>query len=398
MLSFQDAQRTMLEAVPEPGRETVALRRALGRVPARDLSVPRDYPDTRRSAVDGYAVRFDGGTSFRPVGEVVAGQIPESRLEPGECVAVMTGGTVPDEADCVVMVEDCDETDGLVSVNVPLRAGALINEPGSEAASGEPLLRRGARLTQARYAALFYAGVPEVPVYEPPSVGVLITGQELREVEDRPAPGKAFNTNRYILEAFLHAVGTPCSLERQAPDDEDAMRQALDELSEHCAFVVSSGAVSMGRYDYVKKIFRESGFSLLVEGTRIKPGSPLMVAERDGKLFFGMPGYPAAFLTNALLYLVPALKKASGRSDYDHRPINATLKTPLHARRGRMDAARACLELENGEWFASDPGSQRTSHFLNFARVNGLVLVPESAGDLPAGSAVKALSFDLELT
>jgi molybdopterin molybdotransferase len=398
MLSFQDAKQTILDAVSGPGTETVPVRRALGRVLAEELSVPRDYPDTRRSAVDGYAVRFGDGASFRLVGEVVAGGAPACGLEPGECIAVMTGGTVPDEAECVVMVEDCQETDGRVTVRVPLEAGALINEPGSEATAGTALLRAGVRLDRSRYPVLFYAGIAEVEVYGPPRVGVLITGDELREVEDGPATGQVFNTNRYILESFLDAIGTPCTAERRVPDDEDALRRALDELSASCDFIVSSGAVSMGRYDYVKRIFRESGFCLLVERTAIKPGSPLMVAERGGRLFFGMPGYPAAFLTNALLYLVPALKKASGRGDYDHHPVGATLGTPVHSRRGRLDAARVRLAMEDGRWVASSPGSQTTSHFLNFAEVNGLVLLPESVGDLPAGSAVEALCFDLELT
>jgi molybdopterin molybdotransferase len=310
----------------------------------------------------------------------------------------MTGGTVPDEADCVVKVEDCEEVEDRVSPRVSLEPGALINEPGSEAPAGWGILDSGRRLDDSCYPVLFCAGISQVEAYRRPSVGILITGDELREVEDGPEVGQEFNTNRYILESFFEAIGIPCARQQWVPDEQDATREALNELSECCDFIVSSGAVSMGRYDYIKRVFRDSDYSLIVERTAIKPGSPLMVAQRAGKLFFGMPGYPAAFLTNALLYLVPALKKASGRGDFEHRRFNAVLRTALHARRGRLDAARAHLEIQDGRWTASDPGSQRTSQFLNFTDVNGLALVPASEGAQPAGSTVEVLSFDLELT
>lgn len=398
MLNFNEARRAILRAVKEPGTETIPVRESLGRVLARDLTVPRDYPDTRRSAVDGYALRFGDGESFQLVGEVAAGEIPDCTLEPGQCVMVMTGGTVPERANCVVKVEDCEKDAGRIRVQVAMEPGTYINEPGSETTAGTPLLQAGARLNHGRYSALFYAGISEVEVYKRPRVAVLITGEELREVEDEPAPGKAFNTNRYILESVFSRLGVSCAVDKWIPDRVETTRQALNTLSESCQFVVSSGAVSMGRYDYIKDVFQESDFSLVIEGTAIKPGSPLLVAERSETLFFGMPGYPSAFLTNALLYLVPALKKACGRIDFDHVPIEAELATPMHARRGRLDACRATLEVEDGRWFASDPGSQTTSHFLNFAKVNGLVLLPESMGDQPVGAEVKALCFDLELT
>jgi molybdopterin molybdotransferase len=123
-----------------------------------------------------------------------------------------------------------------------------------------------------------------------------------------------------------------------------------------------------------------------------------MVARRGKTLVIGMPGYPAAFLTNAILYLVPALRKAAGRADFEHRPVGVELGSAMHGREGRLDANRARLAAgRDGRWVAHDPGSQTTSHFLNFAGADGLVLLPESVGDVPAGSRAEALLFDLEL-
>jgi len=397
MLSFDEAQKAILKAVSAPTAETISVRQALGRVLAEELTVPRDYPDTRRSAVDGYAICKGGGAEFKQVGVVAAGDLPEFVLEPGQCAAVMTGGTVPDGADCVVMVEDCVEKKGIVKTNVELEPGALINEPGVEACMGAPLARPGLRINRAVYPALFYAGIAEVKVYRAPRIGILVTGDELREVEAGPARGQVFNTNRYVLESFLDSIGLECEFQTSVPDEETATRQALEEMAKKCDFIISSGGVSMGRFDYIKKIFHDADFSLVVDRTAIKPGRPLMVAERGGKLFFGMPGYPAAFLTNALLYLVPALKKACGRTDYPHRLLNARLTGPMPSRKGRLYLNRAILELVEGEWTAREPGSQKSSHFLNFAKVNGLALLPPNVGKLDAGEMVKVLHLDLEL-
>lgn len=397
MLSFEDALKTILEAVTVPLTETVSIRNTLGRVLAENLTVPRDFPDTRRSAVDGYAIRIGSGSGFKQVGVVAAGGLPDFSLSPGQCAAVMTGGTVPDEADCVVMVEDCEEKSELVVVKASLELGAMINEKGSEARAGTSLARAGLRINRALYPVLFCAGIATVDVFRRPRIGILMTGDELREVEAGPAEGQVFNTNRYIIDSFLEAIGLSCTAWVHVPDEEKETRKKIEEMAEKCDIIVSSGGVSMGRFDYIKKVFRDRDFSLLVEKTAIKPGRPLMVAERRGKLFFGMPGYPAAFLTNAILYLVPALKKASGRTDYAHRLLVADLITPMSSRKGRLYLNRAILESDKGKWAVRDPGAQKSSQFLNFAEVNGLALLPPDVGNLDIGDTVKALHFDLEL-
>ncbi len=398
MLSFEEARRVILEAVQTPGTETISVRDSLGRVLAKDLIVPRDFPDTRRSAVDGYALRFGNGSRFKLVDVIAAGHLPEFTLEPGQCAAIMTGGTVPEGADSVAMVEDCEDEGGIVKVGSVLESGAMINDPAGEATSGSVLVQAGMRINRSIYPTLFYAGISSVEVYSRLKVGVLMTGDELREVEDGPARGQVFNTNLYILESFFDSLGMVCDFKTLVPDEERATRLALEDMAFKSDVVISSGGVSMGRYDYIKKVFSEADFSLLVEGTAIKPGRPLMVAKQGSKLFFGMPGYPAAFLTNTIVYLIPALKKACGRTDYELKWLNAKLTTPMRSRKGKFYLNRAILDLDRGEWTARDPGSQKTSHFLNFADVNGLVLMPETVGNLDAGATVQALHFDVELT
>ncbi len=398
MLSFQECRSVIFEAVSVCETETISVRQSMGRVLAEDLVVPRDYPDTRLSAVDGYAVRFGSSNHFENRGVVAAGSLPNFKLEAGQSAAVMTGATVPEGSDCVIRVEDCEEVDEIVRTPIDLKKGDLINEIAYETSAGSPLAQKGVRIKHSLYPALFYAGISRIKVYKRPRVGVLMTGNELREVEDGPVKGQVFNTNLYTIESALDALGIKCMYQETVPDDEAATRKALDSMAEKCDFIISSGGVSMGRYDFIKKVFKQTDFSLLIQGTPIKPGRPLMVAEREGKLFFGIPGYPSAFFVNTFLYLVPALKIASGRIDHHYHLFDATLTTPMKSRKGRLYLNRIALQLDEGKWTARNAESQKTSHFLNFANVNGLAYLPEDVGDLDAGETIKALHFDLELS
>jgi molybdopterin molybdotransferase len=398
MMNYKEAKEKILRAIPIPENERVPIRESFGRVLAENLSLARDYPDCRLSAVDGYAFNDNQRGLFQNQGNVAAGRLPEFSLSPGECAAVMTGAAVPEGTDCVVRVEECQELSGNIKHLVPLKQGDLINEPSSEAKAGTPLARTGQVLAKSVYPSLFYAGIPAVSVFRPPRLGILTTGTELRDVGEEPQRGQVFNTNLYILDSFVRSLHLEVAVRQRIEDDEAAIREALESMSRTCDIIISSGGVSMGKYDYVKKILNQSNFNPLIQGTAIKPGRPLMVAEKNGKLFFGMPGYPAAFLTNALIYLVPALKKASGRTDYDYHFIQATLGTPMKSKKGKLYLNRAILKTGPNGWIASDPGSQKTSHFLNFSTVNGLAVLPEDVGKLEVGATVECLHFDLELT
>ncbi|MGE4496784.1 MAG: molybdopterin molybdotransferase MoeA [Deferribacterales bacterium] len=385
MISWQEAKSILNSLVTTYGTEKVSVRESWGRTLAEDITVPRDYPDVNKSAVDGYAFRH-GRKTYRLTGEVAAGEKSGPSVKDDETIFVMTGGTVPHGADTVARVEDCEEKDGVVSIPESIPAGDSVNLAGEEARKGEAVIRKGAVIDKGLYPALFYLGKAEVEVYKKPRVAAFVTGDEILEVEEKFTEGMVFDTNRRILESCLNSVGITPDFFGPIGDTEAEVANAFKEMCRDHDIIISSGGVSMGKYDFVKKVFKEHDFELFIERTRIKPGSPLMVAKRDNKLFLGMPGYPAAFLTNFVFYAVPLFRKALGVADFENKIHKAVLKTEMKARKGRMDVDRAVVTVENGRYCAADPGSQLTSHFINFATVNGLVLIDEDTNSLPAGS------------
>ena len=216
-----------------------------------------------------------------------------------------------------------------------------------------------------------------------------------------------FNTNRYLLEGICRRLDIPFSSVPAVKDDPAEIRRVLEDLGGRCDIVVTSGGVSVGSRDYVRTTLEGEGFDLLLAGTRIKPGRPLHVARRGQALVLALPGYPAAVMANAMLYLVPVLKKAGGRRDYQTTWMQAETCDPFRGRPGSLYLARASLSVKNGGWLARDAGSQMSSHFLNYARTDGLVRLPPAPPEgcgrpdgsfvLPEGSVVDILNFNQEL-
>jgi len=407
IFNYEQALATILEAVAPTTTSMIPVRQGLGRVLAADLQVPRNMPDLPRSAVDGYAVQAAHGPRFTVVQEVRAGVLPDRVLKPGEAAAIMTGAVVPDGADCVVMLEDCRRDGDHVFADTPLEKNALINPVADEAKAGQIFATAGSLINAAVHPAIFCAGLTEISVHRLPRVALLVSGDEVREVEDGPAPGQVFNTNQYILEAVCAGLGVPVVATHTVGDDEKATRDLLAQLESQCDFIITSGGVSKGRFDHLGAILRGDEFELVVGGTAIKPGRPLHVARsKGGTLVFGMPGYPSALLTNAFLYLIPALKKAGGRKDWATRWFPVELAHAQRCRAGKTYLNRVRFERSGDRWLAFDPGSQMSSHFLNFAACNGLVRMPDQIPDgqtkgaftLEPGARVSALDFGWELT
>jgi len=385
MISWQEAKAILNSLTTTYGTEKVSVRDSWGRTLAENITVPRDYPDVHKSAVDGYAFKH-GRKTYKLTGEVAAGDKSGASVKDDETIFVMTGGTVPYGADTVARVEDCEDNDGMITIPESVGAGDSVNLSGEEAKKGEHVISKGVVIDKGLYPALFYLGKSEVEVYKKPRVAAFVTGDEILEVEEKFAEGMVFDTNRRILESCLNSLGIKPDFFGPIGDTEAEVANAFKEMCKDHDIIISSGGVSMGKYDFVKKVFKEHDFELFIEKTCIKPGSPLMVAKRDNKLFLGMPGYPAAFLTNFVFYAVPLFRKALGVIDFENKVHKAILKTEMKARKGRMDLDRAVVTVENGRYTAADPGSQLTSHFINFAQVNALVLIDENTGSLPAGT------------
>jgi molybdopterin molybdotransferase len=297
-LTFEQARGEVLERVAaraaRPAVATVPLDEACGRVLAETVPADRDYPPEPRSMRDGFALQAASTPGeLRVLGEVRAGEPCRFRVGPGEAVEIMTGATVPEGADAVVMVEHVSVADGRLRVPQPVEPGANISPRGSSLRAGACAVEAGTRLTPASTALLASVGAAQVPVFARPRVAILPTGDELVDIGQRPEPWQIRNSNSHALAAQVRrAGGEPVVL----PPARDRLEDTVEALEEALKqdLVLLSGGVSAGKYDLVEQALERFGAVFYFDRVLIQPGQPCVFGRAGETFFFGLPGNPAS--------------------------------------------------------------------------------------------------------
>jgi molybdopterin molybdotransferase len=343
--------------------------------------------------MDGFALRSaDVPATLPVVARVAAGRPAERPLGPGEAMGIATGGVVPDGADAVIPIEDVVEHDNDVQVDRAVDAGDNVRPRGGDLRQGEDVVPAGTRLGPAQLGALAAAGVAEVVCGAVPSAAVLATGTELRRPGEPLAPGEVYEANGLILETQLRSAGA--SVERLAAvaDNEDAHREALTRGLEH-DLLVTSGGVSVGPHDLVRRVEAELGVDEVFWRVAVKPGKPVSFGARERTLVFGLPGNPVSSLVAFELFVRPAVLALQGAADPLPRFAPGRLAAAARRNAARDELVRARLRpSEDGAAVELEPLSGQESHMIaRSAAAEALVLIPRGEGALEAGSPVRYL-------
>lgn len=305
--------------VPLHAREHVSLTQARGRVLAVDAHSDLDLPPFEKSAMDGFAVR---STDFSPpgvsrrlktIGESRAGAPFSGRVAPGECVAIYTGSQVPADCDAVVMVERSRaDGAGFVVLEDQPRQGSNICHRGEDLRIGEQVLRAGRILRPEDLSVLAGVGVEPVPVVRRPRVHLATTGDELVRAHEKPAAGQIREGNTLYLGAALESAGVELVSHGIVRDDERELDAVFARALSEGDALVTTGGVSMGKYDLVGAAFERLGVRPVLHKIAIKPGKPLWFGMAGSKPVFGLPGNPVSCLVGFEVFLRRALAKLSG--------------------------------------------------------------------------------------
>lgn len=307
----------ILEAVPDAASEQpVTLAQALGRVLARDVASDVDLPPFEKSAMDGFAVRAAdfarGPATLRVVGESKAGAGYGGRVAAGECVEIYTGAELPGDCDAVVMVEKSRRDGDAAALDDAPKPGQHVCHRGEDLAVGENALRAGRRLTPVDLAVLAAVGADPVAVRPRVRLGLVTTGDELVPASQRPARGQIREGNTLYLAAAAALAGAEVVNLGIVRDDPDELIARFEHLFATCTAVMTTGGVSMGRYDLVGAAFERCGVRPILHKIAIKPGKPLWFGMRGDVPVFGLPGNPVSCLVGFETFVRPALSKMEG--------------------------------------------------------------------------------------
>jgi molybdopterin molybdotransferase len=395
-MDVDEAARLVLEHTPVLGIERVALAHCLGRVLAEDLVATASLPAFPSSAVDGYAVRAaDAGRQLPVVGESAAGRPYSGTISPGTAARILTGGVLPDGADCVVMLEEVDVLGDMVTVPATLKPGQNFHAPGADLRAGEGVLAVGQQLGPAEIGLAAALGLPRLPLYRRPRVALMSTGDELVEVGGKPGRGQIFDSNRWALLAALSEAGAEVRSLGIGPDQAEPLRERVVGALAEADALVTSGGVSVGTHDLIKPLLESLG-RVHIGRVKLKPGKPFTFATlSEGKLAFGLPGFPVSSLVTFEVFVRPALRKMQGFAQLQRPTLPVRLDYDARATADRTEFQRVTLTREGGELVGQTTGSQSSSRLMSLAGAHALVRIPPGDQGIKAGTTVGAMILAL---
>ena len=443
LLSVEEALDRLVAAIDGPlPAEEVALADALDRVLAAPVRSTIDLPPWDNSAMDGYALHAadTAGASpaspvrLRVVGEVRAGGSAAIEVPPGCAVRIATGAPVPPTADAVLPVESTLDPGGAgTSTNagaggtgvrgaaaIRFRAGETladfclaiaaarpsdhIRRRGGDVLAGAEVLGAGTRLGPSQIALAAAVGRGTVGVHRRPVVGVLSTGDELREPGQDPGDAGIPDANRPGLLAACTAAGAATVDLGIARDSLYSVLGALRPALDRVDAVIVSGGVSVGPYDVVRDAFEAIG-SVELWRVAIQPGKPFAFGrsnprERDGRraFLFGLPGNPVSTLVTFELFVRPVLRRLAGDPERNGTLDRAITDDPLSSAAGRRGFLRVRVARlpdgsperdERGRLRVSLSGAQGSHVLTAMAAADALAVVPESVGRIEPGDEVE---------
>jgi molybdopterin molybdotransferase len=405
MIGYAQAlQRLLAQVEPLPG-EYGALSEASGRVLATDICSPIALPSFDHAAMDGYALRarepLAAGSEHLVHGSQAAGE-PRKAGAISAC-EIMTGACLPEGFDAVVAVERTEllatHPDGAparIRLLDPLTAGNNVRHTGADVAKGSMVLAAGTRIEAAHIMLLAALGLAQVEVLRRARIAIVCTGMELQADPSQPlADGQIYNSNGPYLVAALTVAGAQVLSCETVDDTASTYAAALQRaVGAGADLVISTGAVSMGRYDFVPDTLRRFNAQLLFHKVAIRPGKPVLCARlADGPLILALPGTPMAVAVGFRFFVAPALRAMMGQDT--EPPLYALLDTPQQAKAGLHHFLRATLHQgAEGQLHASVLSQQQPFRIRPFAGADGWVVLPEDAGDCFAGKRIEIVSLE----
>ncbi len=391
LISVAEAlQRVLALAAPLPAEET-PLGDATGRVLAFGLKALRTQPPADVSAMDGYAVRAADLTQapvrLKVIGEVAAGRPFAATVGPGEAARIFTGGVVPHGADAVVIQEVTTRDGDCVEVQKPTSKGRNVRPQGLDFRAGETLFAKGHRLTARDLQLAAGMNHPLLPVHRRPKVALFATGDELVPPGTEPGPGQIVYSNGFALAALAHEEGAAVTDLGVVGDKLEATIAAIRDARELGAdILVTTGGASVGEYDFVNRAFAAEGAALSFWKIAMRPGRPLMHGRLGAMHMLGLPGNPVSSYVCAFLFLVPLIRRLSGRDDLAMPTETAALGVDLPANDERADYLRAKLsDGPNGPVVTPFP-TQDSSMMAPLAQADCLLIREPHAPAAKAGS------------
>ncbi|MCP3739012.1 gephyrin-like molybdotransferase Glp [Rossellomorea sp. BNER] len=361
-------------------------------------------PPFDRSPYDGFAIRSqdteilssNNSLDFKVIDEIPAGNISNKSVGKNQAAKIMTGGAIPEGADAVIMKElVIEKEDGkFISIKRRLKPGENISFKGEDVKEGTEIVSKGTYINPGVKALLATFGYSKVPLVKKPIIGLIATGSELLNVDEPLKPGKIRNSNSHMVSSQIKRSGGIVNYYGQIGDDLEDLSELIQKALYECDFIITTGGVSVGDYDHLPGVYRSINAQELFNKVAMRPGSVTTVAEREGKLLFGLSGNPSACYVGFELFVRPIIRYWNYSDSPYVRCVKAILNKDFPKANPFTRFVRGELQYNSGRVLIEPIGLDKSNVVSSLAKSDALMILPGGTRGFKQGDMVDALLLE----
>ncbi len=358
--------------------ETVSLDEAHGRILASDLASKVNDPPFDNSAMDGFAVRFEDTKTAPTILSVIATSQAAASLESltissGEAVRIMTGAPMPNGADAIIPIEACQVDGDTVTLNQPSKPH-FIRHRGENIKEGHIGLKQGSHLSPQSISLCATMGYNQIPIVRKLKIGIISTGDELKSPGESLSFGEIYESNSYGLSGLVTSLGHTPIRYPSVVDSLDALRTQFNQAASECDLFLTSGGVSMGEWDFVRKLMEDEG-EVAFWRVRIRPGSPPLFGHWNETPMFGLPGNPVSSHVVFRMLVIPYIRASLNTTFPINRIVHAKLSTDVRSTNDCLTLRRVTLQSTKEGFLAEQPKHQGSGNIDSLSSADALTLL-----------------------
>ncbi|MFC1770304.1 molybdopterin molybdotransferase MoeA [Candidatus Margulisiibacteriota bacterium] len=380
MISRTEAQKLISDSISILGITNKDVLDCLDYVLAEDLVSKLDLPPFDKSAMDGYAVADNESADELEVIETVqAGQLPKNKIIAGKSIKIMTGAPIPKNTGKVIMKENVQALDSSNIKIINRSHKTNICYKGEDVKKGQIIYRQGKTINPIALANIISSGISKVKVYRKPSVGIIVTGDELLEPGSTYTAGKIYNSNGPLLQNVLLKNGINEVNSYMADDNIKGLSSTLKTALAENDLVVMTGGISVGEFDFTKTVLEQIGAKEIFHKIDIKPGKPVAFFKYQDKPIFALPGNPVSVYLSFYLFVLPAIHRMRNFLP-EFEIIKTQLKKDIHIKKpsSREHFLPVIFDGEHIDF----PEYHGSGHLFALDECNAFLVVPNNCSVL----------------
>jgi molybdopterin molybdotransferase len=338
MINYKEAKKILIKSKIKIKNEFIDSSKSINRINVMDVYCPVNYPAGTNAAFDGFAINStetknlskSNSQNFKILKTISAGDNPKlKRIRKYETVEVMTGALIPKYFDTIIPIEKIifHSNRKYISINNKIKKNQHVRFVGSDYKKKDLIVKKGTIIQPSHILAFKTLGITKIKVKKKPNILFFSTGNEIsnnRNIDN----WKVRNSNSHYIKSlsnnFLFNFIDGGILK---DNDGHLFKKIIKKnIRSKIDIIITSGAVSAGKHDFVPSIIKSFNLSNFFKGVLIRPGKPILFAKLKSieKVIFGLPGNPISSSACFRFFVHPYLLDILGVKK--EKPFKAKLK------------------------------------------------------------------------